>query len=79
MKLVYITTVSPIRDERGISVANLGVDIKIENISMLTRTSLNYFLCFVGVFLLMIIIRYSGIKGYSLPSMTRIQNWILKR
>ncbi|MFA6039416.1 MAG: MarR family winged helix-turn-helix transcriptional regulator [Candidatus Peribacteraceae bacterium] len=57
---VYFTTTAPIRDASGKTNACYSVDIKVEQISLLTWQSLNYVLFFVGLFLLFVIIRLAA-------------------
>ena len=57
---VYFTTTSPIRDAAGKTKYEYGVDIKIEQVSLLTWQSFNYIFLFLGLFLLFILIRLAA-------------------
>lgn len=58
----YFTTTSPIRRNGTESIAMFGVDIKIENVSILTKESFNYLLFFTSAFLLFVFIRFTAVN-----------------
>ena len=60
----YFTTTAPIFDASGQSVAEFGVDILIEEISLLTWQSFSYFFLFFGLFFLFIFIRLTTLNRY---------------
>ncbi len=56
----YLSSSSPIRDASGISVAIFGVDIFVKEVSLLTWQSFNYIFCFVGLFLIFVLVRLAA-------------------
>ncbi len=56
----YFTTTAPIKNSSGTTTAFLGIDIKIKNVTLLTRESFNYFLCFIALFISFVLIRIAA-------------------
>ncbi|OGJ65509.1 hypothetical protein A3A67_04905 [Candidatus Peribacteria bacterium RIFCSPLOWO2_01_FULL_51_18] len=73
----FISGMAPIKNEQGITVAVLGVDMLASRIDELTAQSFSPLVVFVGLFILFVLIRFAAINKPLMQEMLRAMN--LKR
>jgi len=70
----YFTTMAPIYGVSGNVVAAIGVDIMLNDVSLLTKKSSNYFPIFIGLFLLLVLIRLAAFNRSLFFELLKILN-----